>query len=243
MGLYKTNIENQVQRVVEQHGLNAVVQEMQRQEEEKRKIAVAELDAAILRFGTTLGIPVQQVQQYLFGTTPTGRQTSEPAMQSIKPAKAKPTPADIGKVAPSTISSEGWDFITQNYSRNLKDGHTVVNLVGQHYRGPKDQETLAGKKMHNMALLVAEPTNPADINAVMVLMWDWTAKIWRHVGYVKADQAAKLRSTWPEDDVRKVQVASITEMPANFDGHRGSKNLKLTITGEYRTYPTFQRLV
>lgn len=158
-------------------------------------------------------------------------------------APPKKAPADIGKLAAPTISAEGWDFVTQDYNRNLKDGHTVVNLVGQHYRGAKDQETLAGKKMHNMALLVAEPTNPADLNAVMVLMWDWTAKVWRHVGYVEADQAAKLRSTWPEDDVRKVQVATITDMPANFDGHRGGKNLKLTITGEYRTYPAFQKLV
>jgi len=38
-------------------------------------------------------------------------------------------------------------------------------------------------------------------------------------------------------------VATITEMPLGFDGHRAGKNLTMALTGEYRTYPAFQRLV
>lgn len=236
-------LDQVVDTVVSTFGLNAVVQEMQRQEDVKREKAVAELDAAIMRFGTSMGIPPHLVQQHLtVGATLTGRKASGPEMQSIKRDKPKPAPANIGKVAADVITSVGWDF-TQEYSRDLKDGHTIVNLVGQHYRSKKAQDTLASKKQYNMTLLVAEPTNEADVNAVMVLMWNHTEKGWHHVGYVRADQAAKLRSCWPEDDVRKVRVATITEMPSGFDGHRTGKNLTMALTGEYRTYPAFQRLV
>lgn len=237
-------LDQVVDTVVSTFGLNAVVQEMQRQEDVKREKAVAELDAAIMRFGTSMGIPPYLVQQHLtVGATLTGRMASKgPVSQSIKRETPKPTPANIGQVAADVITSVGWDF-TQEYSRDLKDGHTIVNLVGQHFRPKKAQDTLASKKQYNMALLVAEPTNPADVNAVMVLMWNHTEKGWHHVGYVRADQAAKLRSCWPEDDVRKVRVATITEMPSGFDGHRTGKNLTMALTGEYRTYPAFQRLV
>ena len=239
-------LDQVVDTVVSTFGLNAVVQEMQRQEDVKREKAVAELDAAIMRFGTSMGIPPYLVQQHLtVGAAMTGVKASEPtqAMLKARPkAQVKPAPADIGKVAADVITSVGWDF-TQEYSRDLKDGHTIVNLVGQHFRPKKAQDVLASKRQYNMALLVAEPTNPADVNAVMVLMWDHTEKGWHHVGYVRADQAAKLRSCWPEDDVRKVRVATITEMPSGFDGHRTGKNLTMALTGEYRTYPAFQRLV
>jgi hypothetical protein len=185
-----------------------------------------------------MGISPHLVQQHLT----VGRMASEPGILNIKRDKPKPAPADIGKVAADVITSVGWDF-TQEYSRDLKDGHTIVNLVGQHYRPKKAQDVLASKRQYNMVLLVAEPTNEADVNAVMVLMWDHMEKAWHHVGYVRADQAAKLRSCWPEDDVRKVRVATIMEMPSGFDGHRAGKNLTMALTGEYRTYPAFQRLV
>lgn len=232
-----------VDTVVSTFGLNAVVQEMQRQEDVKREKAVAELDDAMMRFGTSMGI---DVEPYLLQQHLTGRMASKgPVSQSIKRETPKPAPVDIGKVAADVITLAGWDF-TQEYDRDLKDGHTIVNLVGQHYRPKKAQDVLASKRQYNMALLVAEPTNQADVNAVMVLMWDHvvgSAKGWHHVGYVRADQAAKLRSCWPEDDVRKVRVATITEMPSGFDGHRTGKNLTMALTGEYRTYPAFQRLV
>lgn len=234
-------LDQVVDTVVSTFGLNAVVQEMQRQEDVKREKAVAELDAAIMRFGTSMGIPPYLVQQHL--TVGANKQAQMYALGAkAHNAKPKPAPADIGKMAADVITSVGWDF-TQEYSRDLKDGHTIVNLVGQHFRPKKAQDTLASKKQYNMALLVAEPTNAADVNAVMVLMWNHTEKGWHHVGYVRADQAAKLRSRWPEDDVRKVRVATITEMPSGFDGHRAGKNLTMALTGEYRTYPAFQRLV
>lgn len=234
-----------VDTVVSTFGLNAVVQEMQRQEDVKREQAVAELDAAIMRFGTSMGIPPYLVQQHLASAAQSKTGDYVEVTFQVKPApkpKVKPAPADIGKVAADVITSVGWDF-TQEYSRDLKDRHTIVNLVGQHFRPKKAQDTLASKKQYNIALLVAEPTNQADVNAVMVLMWNHTEKGWHHVGYVRADQAAKLRSCWPEDDVRKVRVATITEMPSGFDGHRTGKNLTMALTGEYRTYPAFQRLV
>jgi hypothetical protein len=58
-------LDQVVDTVVSTFGLNAVVQEMQRQEDVKREKAVAELDAAIMRFGTSMGIPPYLVQQHL----------------------------------------------------------------------------------------------------------------------------------------------------------------------------------
>jgi hypothetical protein len=193
-----------------------------------------------MRFGTSMGLSWDEVLKTLVKEP-----VAEPTQSMLKArpkTKHTPVPANIGEVAADVITSAGWDF-RQEYHRDLKDGHTIVNLVGQHFRPKKAQDVLTRKRQHNMALLVAEPTNEADVTAVMVLMWDYKDKGWHHVGYVRADQAAKLRSCWPEDDVRKVLVAMITDMPANFDGHRDGENLKMTITGEYRTYPAFQRLV
>ena len=89
-----------------------------------------------------------------------------------------------------------------------------------------------------MALLVAEPDNPVDMNAIMVLMWNDQTKHWHHVGYVRATQAALLRGKWT-GDYKNVMVARITDIPANADGHRNGRNVELTLTGEVRTYPGY----
>ena len=145
--------------------------------------------------------------------------------------KLKPT---VTKVAPKALST--WEF-QSNYLQRMY-GQTV-HLVGQHYRGKLDQEVLGWKRSGNMALLVAEPDNPVDFNAVMVLMWNDQTKHWHHVGYVRATEAAVLRGKWTGDH-KNVMVARISEVPSNADGHRGGRNIELTLTGEVRTYPGYQ---
>lgn len=163
--------------------------------------------------------------------SPTGRRATGPAVQSIK---SKPAPKRVAQVAPNALST--WEF-QSNYLQRMY-GQTV-HLVGQHYRGKLDQEVLGWKRSGNMALLVAEPDNPVDFNAIMVLMWNDQTKHWHHVGYVRATEAAVLRGKWTGDH-KNVMVARISTVPSNSDGHRGGRNIELTLTGEVRTYPGYQ---
>lgn len=147
----------------------------------------------------------------------------------LKPAP-KPRIADVAPAAMST-----WEF-SQEYLARVAG--TKVNLVGQHYRPKRAQKVLGYKHAGNMALLVAEPDNPMDMNAIMVLMWEDESKTWQQVGYVRARQAALLRSKW-KGDHRHPMVARITHYPQNSDGHREGNNIELTLTGEVRTYPGY----
>ncbi len=163
--------------------------------------------------------------------SPTGRRATGPEMQSIKPA---PKPKRVAQVATDALST--WEFNSSYLQRMYGQ---KVHLVGQHYRGKLDQEVLGWKRSGNMALLVAEPDNPVDFNAVMVLMWNDQTKHWHHVGYVRATEAAVLRGKWTGDH-KNVMVARISEVPSRADGHRGGRNIELTLTGEVRTYPGYQ---
>lgn len=146
----------------------------------------------------------------------------------------KPKAKLVKDVAPHAMST--WEF-RQEYLQRMYGAK--VHLVGQHYRGKLDQEVLGWKRVGNMALLVAEPDNPVDMNAVMVLMWNDQTKHWHHVGYVRATEAALLRGKWT-GDFKNAMVARLTSIPANPDGHRGGRNIELTLTGEVRTYPGYR---
>ena len=41
-------------------------------------------------------------------------------------------------------------------------------------------------------------------------------------------------------DYKNVMVARFSDIPANADGHRGGRNIELTLTGECRTYPGYR---
>lgn len=183
----------------------------------------AVVDGQGLRDMFARGGPVDKVQ------TPVGRVV----FPDLKKPAARPKPKRVKDVAPSALST--WEFDT-NYLQRM---HGIsVSLVGQHHRERRDQDVLGYKRVGNMALLVAEPDNQHDLNAVMVLVWDDVAKHWRHAGYVRATQAASLRGKWTGDH-RNVMVARITSIPANADGHRDGRNIQLTLTGEVRTYPGY----
>lgn len=159
-----------------------------------------------------------------------------PAADVLRQSRAKPAPKPkkVKDVAPKAMST--WEF----ESGHLQRMHGVsVHLVGQHHRTAKDQEVLSWKRPGNMALLVAEPDNPVDLNAVMVLAWNDVTKSWHHVGYVRATEASALRGKWT-GDFKNAMVARFTSIPRNADGHRGGNNIGLTLTGEVRTYRGYQ---
>lgn len=149
-------------------------------------------------------------------------------------ARPAPKPKKVKDVAPKAMST--WEFTSGHLQR--VHGQTV-NLVGQHHRTKQDQEVLGWKRPGNMVLLVAEPDNPVDLNAVMVLAWNDVTKHWHHVGYVRATQASALRGKWT-GDFKNALVARFTNIPRNADGHRGGNNIELTLTGEVRTYPGYK---
>lgn len=178
---------------------------------------------------------LKNVMDMLAKGTPVARFTAKAAdvLRQSRP-KPKPAPKRVAQVAPNALST--WDFQSSYLQRMY--GQTV-HLVGQHFREKLDQEVLGWKRQGNMALLVAEPDNPVDFNAVMVLMWNDQTKHWHHVGYVRATEAAVLRGKWTGDH-KNVMVARISTVPSNSDGHRGGRNIELTLTGEVRTYPDYQ---
>ncbi|QXN72365.1 HIRAN domain containing protein [Rhodobacter phage RcSimone-Hastad] len=175
---------------------------------------------------------VEVVMPFGFPSFPYIARAADVIRQST--ARAKPAPKKVAQVAPKAMST--WEFSSGHLSR--MHGQTV-NLVGQHFRSTKDQEVLSWKRPGNMALLVAEPDNPVDLNAIMVLAWNDQTKAWHHVGYVRATQASALRGKWT-GDFKNAMVARFTNVPRNADGHRGGNNIELTLTGEVRTYPGYK---
>ena len=150
--------------------------------------------------------------------------------KSVAEAERKATEAReaarVFNLAPKAMTT--WDFSGEYVGR--LHGHTCT-VVGMRHASELGQATAAYKRVGNMALLVPEPDNKADLNALMVLMWNDEAKSWVHVGYVAAHQAALLRSRWV-GDYRRPAVARIS---SKADGSIG-----LTLTGEVRTYPGYK---
>lgn len=177
---------------------------------------------------------VEVVFPFGFPSFPFIAKASDVLRQSTARAKPAPKPKAVAKTAPAALST--WEFNSTHLSRMHGQ---VVNLVGQHYRTKEDQEVLGWKRVGNRILLVAEPDNPVDMNAVMVLAWNDVTKHWHHVGYVRATQASALRGKWT-GDFKNVMVANISRIPSNSDGHRGGRNIELTLTGECRTYPGYK---
>lgn len=147
------------------------------------------------------------------------------------PAPKKPT---VKPLALEYLST--WDFKSAYFER--LDG-LKATVVGQCYN---DKGQVAQtKRLHNMALLVAEPDNPVDREAVMVFMWDDGARKWAHVGYVPAVEAPLIRSKWT-GDYKKCAVARITRQPgAAATGHRVDPRIEVELTGEVRTYPDYEK--
>lgn len=219
---------------------------------ENLKGAASPLDDALRNYGKSIGLDPDFVDRTVDAKSPTGRLVSEPGYMDfaslerrayanhpfgypsfahVAPKRATKKVKDVVLKALST-----WEFTSQYLSRV---SGRQVSLVGQHHRTSKDRAVLNWKREGNMALLVAEPDNPFDLNAVMVLAWNDQTKQWHHVGYVRATQAAILRGQWT-GDFKNAMVARFTHIPVKADGHRDGRNIQLTLTGEVRTYPGYK---
>ena len=76
-----------------------------------------------------------------------------------------------------------------------------LQVVRSSHRNAAQQSCYRKKHKGSMALLMREPGNKYDSNAVMVLMAGPSERggfTWRHVGYLPASTAAKLAPHWFE---------------------------------------------
>ena len=80
-----------------------------------------------------------------------------------------------------------------------------LTIVGSRYRSLFQQQVLANKSAKTLVLLMREPGNFVDSNAVACLMSKALGDFhpdggftWTHVGYLPATTAAKLAPIWPE---------------------------------------------
>ena len=121
-----------------------------------------------------------------------------------------------------TFEGKPWDFL-----RSLSDYKTDwvkgclnysagVQIVGQAYRSQEAQQALKLKRSGNMALLVREPGNSHDSNAIAVLIAAAEKKgyVWTHCGYVQRHAAADLTADWYGSDlvVREASLVSSTRL-------------------------------
>lgn len=108
-----------------------------------------------------------------------------------------------------TFAAKPWDFLRSLEPRNIgwvKSGceYTAgLPIVGQSYRAPEAHRALLKKKSGNRALLVREPANLNDPNAVAVLIAAPEDKgyVWTHCGYIERHRAADLTHNWYGDDI------------------------------------------
>ena len=116
------------------------------------------------------------------------------------------------------------------------------HIVGTTYRSPDQKSALKKKKQGSLILLVREPGNQSDPNAIMCLaaQSDHSGQAnfnWRHVGYLPAKLAKKLAPHWYT--IKGVPVIihatlSAVETPANFT--------KLSLVNDYSSSVNFRDL-
>lgn len=83
---------------------------------------------------------------------------------------------------------------------NDAEKYGQLTIVGNRYRNSEQQQVLSNKSAGTLVLLMREPGNPKDPNAVACLMTVGTEPgifTWRHVGYLPAHVAKELALRWP----------------------------------------------
>jgi len=73
-------------------------------------------------------------------------------------------------------------------------------IVGNTYRPSTQQSALRNKNQNNRVLIVPEPGNPKDKNALAVLVARGLSSnsfVWTHVGYLPKSDAKRLAPEWP----------------------------------------------
>ena len=98
-------------------------------------------------------------------------------------------------------------------------GWGQLTIVGNRYRSNLQQHVLANKSAGTLVLLMREPRNAADPNAVACLMTrqidpgnSQSGFTWVHVGYLPQNTAAGLAPLWPiENGLPMVVHATLRE--------------------------------
>lgn len=123
----------------------------------------------------------------------------------------------------------------------LKDAveYQQLTIVGNRYRSHEQQAALSQKTGGTLVLLVREPGNPKDTNAVACLVTqgsgDSSKFKWRHVGYLPKHVAAGLAPHWPETKGLPMVIQATLRDSASV--RRSSGNVYLTVINEdYSSY-------
>lgn len=107
------------------------------------------------------------------------------------------------------VSTGGYaESITQytEFTEKLNEyaSYGMLTIVGSRYRSTMQQHVLANKSAGTLVLLMREPRNSADPNAIACLMTRQNDPnvpnggfTWVHVGYIPQDVAAGLAPIWP----------------------------------------------
>lgn len=220
--------------------------------EKNLRSALSPLDKALKNLGDAVQQRKQQASEFVVASvavTPEGLQLVDVQPEKLVYASfatlQAPREVPINRAKnKESIKTRASKYMS---SGNFKAGQcpslagAVFRIVGQHHQSVLAQKVLSSKKIHNKILLVAEPDNQVDKNAVMVMVWntDPDNQGWIHTGYLPREQASSLRKSWPEKDEKLALVAYFSKIPFNPDGRRHGNNIQLTLDGEVRYYPDF----
>ena len=112
-------------------------------------------------------------------------------------------------------------------------------IVGNRYRNSEQQAALNHKSKGTLVLLIREPGNSHDPNAVACLVTQGivdapvgrdNAFTWRHVGYLPKHVAADLASCWPESNGYPMIVQATLRDSAQY--RRNSGNVYLDVIND-----------
>ena len=123
----------------------------------------------------------------------------------------------------------------------MKDAvdYKQLTIVGNRYRTTEQQAALNQKTKGTLVLLVREPGNPADANAVACLVTQGIAEappgqqnpfMWRHVGYLPKHVAKGLAPHWPESNGYPMVIQATLRDSAQ--ARRNSGNVYLDVINE-----------
>lgn len=95
------------------------------------------------------------------------------------------------------------EFHFNSLLKDAADYHQLT-IVGNRYRNSEQQKVLANKSARTLVLLMREPGNPVDSNAIACLMTKQlnpddsrSGFTWVHVGYLPKNVAEGLAGIWP----------------------------------------------
>ena len=112
-----------------------------------------------------------------------------------------------------TLEGKPWDFLLglkaapRVYGKSVKGLYSDVR--GAIYRSTRSQEVLKTKTTGHRVLLIPEPANKHDPNAIAIFAagkTDSGAWVNTHVGYVERDKAGAWMTDWPHDDQGKLLI-------------------------------------